>query len=145
QRRDHRLADEVDVLALSSGKLPGQRVRSEEAGSDVDRQLAAELARDAQHLAFGLELEPVARLHFNGGDAFGKEAREARACAGEERRLARLARRGHRGDDAAALPGDVAVGDALQPLLELAPALAGEDQMGVAVDESGRHPAATAI
>ena len=48
-------------------------------------------------------------------------------------------------DDAAAGPGDLLVGRAGQPHLEFVGAVAGIDEMGVAVDQAGRDPAAFAI
>ena len=49
------------------------------------------------------------------------------------------------GDDATAGTGDVGIADALQALLELVGAVARVDQMGVAIDQAGRNPAAFAI
>src|SRR5690606_17133780 len=49
---------------------------------------------------------------------------------------------GHGGDDAAAGAGDLLVGRPVEALLELAGAVAAEDQVGVAVDQAGGDPAA---
>src|SRR5262249_47766130 len=51
----------------------------------------------------------------------------------------------HGGEDAAAAAGDFLVRHAFQPLLELLRAVAGVHQVGVAIDEAGRDPAAFAI
>ena len=47
--------------------------------------------------------------------------------------------------DAAALPRDLLVAGPAQPTLELARTVAGEDEMGVTIDEAGRDPASLGV
>ena len=51
----------------------------------------------------------------------------------------------HGRDDAAACPRDLLIGRAVQPHLEFAGAVAGIDQVRVAIDQGRRDPAAVAI
>ena len=122
-----------------------QRVRAEEGGAHRDRPLGAQPARGAQRLRFVVEVEAVAGLDLDRGDAFGDQRVEARQRCAHKLVLARRARRLDRGDDAAAGPRDLLIGGAGKPHLELVGAVAGMDQMGVAVDQARRDPAAFAI
>ncbi len=54
-------------------------------------------------------------------------------------------RRLHGGDDAAPGAGDLLIGGAGEPQLELMGAVAAENEMGVAVDQAGGDPAALAV
>ena len=67
------------------------------------------------------------------------EARQARA---HEIVLARRPGRLHGRDDAAAGARDLLVGGAGEPQLEFVRPVAGIDEMGVAIDQAGRDPAA---
>ena len=68
------------------------------AGARASRRAARSM------LQLGLEVEPVAGLDLDRGDALGDQRVEPRQRAGDELVLARLARRPHRRDDAAAGP-----------------------------------------
>ena len=70
---------------------------------------------------------------------------EAGQGAGDELVLARRAGRLDGGDDAAAGAGDLLVARAFQAQLELVRPVAAKDEMGVAIDEPGRDPAALAV
>ena len=70
---------------------------------------------------------------------------EARQGLTDEIGLACLAQRLDRGDDAAAGARDFFIGSAVEAEFEFMGAVAGMDQMGVAVDQPGRDPAAFAI
>ena len=139
--RNHR-ADLVDVALLVAVRFRRQRVGAEEAGDHADVALAREAPRGAQHPHLGLALEPIARLDLDGGDAFREQAIEARQARAHEIVLARCPRRLHRGDDAAARPRDVLIGGAGQAQLEFVRPIPGIDQMGVAIDQARRDPAA---
>ena len=80
--------------------------------------------------------EAVARLDLERGHTFSHQRERALAGELEQRRVARRAGRRDGRADAAAGAGDVLVARALEPLLELAGALAGVDQMRVAVDQA---------
>ncbi len=118
---------------------------AEEAGGDGDGADVAEAAGDAQHLELACRVEPVAGFDLDRGDALAQESIEAGQRGGEESVVIGGARRRHGRDDAAALAGDLGIARAFEAEFELAGARAGEDEMGVAVDEAGRHPALAAI
>ena len=99
----------------------------------------------AQLFALVLERQSIAGLDLDGGDAFGQQCIEPRQRAGDELGLAGGARGAHRGKDAAAGARDGFVAHAVQPLFEFGGAIAGVDEVSVAVDQSGRDPAALAV
>src|SRR3546814_7160568 len=70
-------SDLVDVAVRVAGELRRQRMRAEESGADLDAERVADLPRDAQHLAFVVEVQAVAGLDLQRGHAVG----EQRACA----------------------------------------------------------------
>src|SRR6185369_17785712 len=95
-------------------------------------------ARDAQATRLVLGAEAVARLDLDRRHAFAHQGEGALAGQVEQRLVARSARRRDGRADAAAGAGDLLVGRAFEALLELAGALTGVDEVGVAVDESRR-------
>ncbi len=99
----------------------------------------------AEHLQFVIERQAVTRLDLDRGGTLGDQRVEAGQRAGDQIGLARGASRGHGRADAAAGPGDLLIGRAVEPHLELPGAVAGMDQMGVAVDQARRDPAARAV
>ena len=98
-----------------------------------------------ERLALGVEFEPVAGFDLDRGDAFGDQRVEPAQARREKFVLARRARRAHGRDDAAAGARDLLVARAGEPQLEFVGAIAAVDEMGVAVDQPGRDPAAFAI
>src|SRR5207253_10534851 len=100
---------------------------------------------DAQALRLHFLGKPVARLDLHGGHALGEQRPQAPARGGEEFVLARRARGTHGGNDAATGARDLLVARSGQARLELARAVAGPDQVRVAVDESGRDEGALRI
>jgi hypothetical protein len=141
--RNHHVAHLVGVfLRLAAWR---NRVCAEEGGHHVDPAFLAQRARHLQLLAFVGQGQAVAGLDLDRGHAFGTHRQQARpAFAGQ---LFRGGSTGgaHGGDDAAAGTGDLGIADALQALLEFVGAVAGVDQVGVAVDQAGRDPAAFAV
>ena len=135
---EHRSCDERGVVARTALVFRRHGMGAEEGGADSDGPLAADPARDAQLLEFRLLLQPVAGLDLDGGDALGQQRGEAPGGGGEERILARLARCLDGGEDAAAGPRDLLIGRALETKLELMRPVAAIDEMGVAIDQSGR-------
>ena len=63
----------------------------------------------------------------------------------DQRLFTRRARRPHRREDSAAGPGNLVVARAAQAELELVRAIAGVDQVGMAVDQPRSDPAAGAV
>ncbi len=83
----------------------------------------------------------MAGLDLDRGDALGHQRRHALGGAGDQLVLAGGAGRLDRRDDTAARLGDLLVGGALEPQLELVRPVAAIDDMGVAVDQPRCHPA----
>ena len=89
-------------------------------------------------LQFVGEVEAVAGLDLDRRRAIGQQGAGARQRLREQCVLVGGARRAHRRHDAAAGARDVLVAGAVQALLELAGAVAAEDQVGMAVDQPRR-------
>ena len=100
---------------------------------------------NAQHAPLGGEVEAVAGLDLDRGDAAGLEAGEPPPRRCQQLVLAGSAGGGDGGPDPATPSRDLGVGDALQAQLELVRPVAAEDEMGVAVDQPRRHPGAGEI
>ncbi len=132
-------AHRVDVLIVASLEFRRKRVRGQVRRPDGDRPLAREPPRDAQALRFVAFRESVAGLDLDRGDALGLQRDQAVEREQEETLAAGRARRRDRGPDAAAGLGDRFVARALKAELEFARALAGINQMRVAIDESRRN------
>src|SRR5476651_926305 len=113
---------------------------AEEARMHVDPAFAGEPSRGAELAALGREVEAVARLDLDGGDALSDQRVEAGQGGGDELVFGGKARRLHRRGDAAAAFGEFFVAGAREPELELLGAVAAVDQMSVAVDEARRDP-----
>ncbi len=143
-RRQHR-ADRVDVGRGIALGLRRHGVRAQEAGVDVDPAFAAKPPRGAQLAALGREVEAVSRFDLDRGDALGDQCVEAGQGGGDELVLARQARGLHGRCDAATAFGELFVARAGEPQLELLGTVAAVDEMGVAVDEARRDPAAGAV
>jgi len=147
-RRDRRqpfLDDEVDVAVLVTPRFRRQRMRRQIAGRHSDPALATQAACHTKLPRFRVAVEAVARLHLDRRDALGDQRVQPRQRLAEQRCLIGLPGRRDGGEDAAALPGDLFVGRTLDPQLELARAVAGVHDMGVAIDQPGSDPAARAI
>ena len=143
--RNRFLTDELDVGVATTRKFRGQRVRREQGRAHVDADVCRHGARGLQHPPLGRRVEPVARLDLDRRHAFGRERREPRPALRDERVGRRGARRTHRRRDAAARTRDLRVGRAFEAALEFVRAVAGVDEVRVAVDETRRDPAAAGI
>ena len=73
QLRKHGVAHQFDVIVGAADKFGRQRVRAQERCLNCGWIYVAEPTRDAQHLALGVQIEPVARLDFDGCDAFRQQ------------------------------------------------------------------------
>ena len=120
-------------------------MRAEKGCTDRDRPLAAEATggRELPHL--GLGVEAIAGLDFDGGHALADQRIEPRQRAHGKVGLARLPRCRDGRDDATAGARDLFVACALEAQLEFMRAVAAIDEMGVAIDEARRNPAARAV
>ena len=139
------LDDGVDVGIRALDELRRQRVRGQVGGAHLDPQLLAHPPRHPQHPPLAVEIQAVAGLDLQRGDAVGGQRARAGQRFGQQLVLAGRAHRLHRRHDAAAGAGDVLVAGALQALLELAGAVAGEHQVGVAVDQTRGDQAAAQV
>ena len=138
----------VEIGGVAAVGFGRQRMRAEEASCATARPGARRRAgaRPRSMLQLGLDVEPVAGLHLDRRHALGEqrvEPGQGGARRARPRSRARVAAHGR--DDAAAGPRDLLVGRAREPQLELVRAVAAIDQMGVAIDEARRDPAAVAL
>ena len=119
RRRQRLRADEIGIRIGTPRELGRQRVGAEECGDDIHSGILAHASRGSQLTQLGVHIEPVARLDFDGGDAFGEQRLES--CLGErdELLLARLSSGPHRRHDAAATTRDFRVAHPFETLLEL--------------------------
>ena len=140
--RDHLARHQVHVLRAAGAVVHGILVGAHEGGRQADGLLLRQLADGAQHLQLGLDVQAVAALHLGRGRAVREHRRQARARGRHQLVLGGGARGGHRLDDAAASGGDLRVGGARQPALQLVAAIAREHQVRVGIDEAGHHRAA---
>ena len=111
---------------------------------DPDLPLVAKAARGAKLADFGGGFQPVAGFDLDGRDAFRQQRIEARQGCSHQRFFV-ASRVAVTVDRMPPPPGDLLVAGAFQPHLELGGAVAGIDQMGVAVDQPRRDPAALAV
>ncbi len=137
------LVDQVSDVGLDAVG-PGPELRRhgvcpEPRRDDVDRPLATEPVRDVDEPQLGLEIEPVAGLRLDRRDPVGEHLVEPASPVLEERGL-RCGTRGlDRREDAAAGRQDVEIRRARLAEHQLVLARPGEQQVGVRVDEPGRH------
>ena len=124
--REHRPADEVEVGGAVVARLGRHDVGPEEG------RLVGDLAGQPQRAHLVVDGQPVAALDLDGRRAERAHLGDARPQQGPQLVVARRAGGRHRDADAAAV-----VGDARHPGGELGRAVAGVDEVAVAVDEAG--------
>ena len=115
-------------------------MQAQERGLDRDGQVARQRTSDLQHAPLGGEVETIARLHLEGGDALGHEAPRPHSRGRGQGVEIRLPGRIDGGLNAAAGTRDLLIGHAAKPLLELRDPIAAVDQVSMAIDEARRHP-----
>ncbi len=120
-------------------------MRAEERRADRDIALLGESARDAERLALGVKVEPIAGFDFDRADALGDKSVQSLERRSDELVFARGAGRPHSGKNAAAFASDLFIGSAGEPQLEFVRPVAAVNEVGVAIDQGGRNPAALAI
>ena len=76
--RQEDVADVGDIIVLATGELRRQRMRAKEARAYADAELRAERAGNAQHLQFAVQIQSIARLDLDGGDAIRQQGARAR-------------------------------------------------------------------
>ena len=145
ERRQHIAGNAGDVAVRVARGFRRQGVGAEEGCPHGDVARRTEPARDAQRLSLVGEVEPVARLDLDRRHAFGDQRVEARQRLGEQRVFVRSAQRPDRRDNAAAGARHLLVCGAVEAHLELVGPVSGMNEMGMAVDQARRDPAATAV
>lgn len=105
----------------------------------------AERAGCPQHFQLIGQRQAVAGLDFYRGDTVGAQALQARCGEGNQLGLGGGAGGRHGGENAAAGLGGFRIADTAETRLELGAAVAGEDQVRVAVDQARGEPAAADI
>jgi hypothetical protein len=143
--RDDLLHDQVHVASPVLAILGGDDVRGEKCRHDANGSRLGEATVDRELLQLFLQREAISALAFDGRDAEGQHLVQEEAGALVEILLARRPGRPDGGEDPAAGLGDLQVGAAEDPLLELAGAPAGEGEVGVAVDEAGNDEPASGV
>ncbi len=106
----------------------------EEGRHDANRQPIGDPPNDAEVAQLFLQRQAVAGLALDGRRPGGQRGPQALLAERLERRVIGRARGGHGPQDAAA-----AVGGSIEACRGFVRAVAGEDRMGMAVDEAGRH------
>ncbi len=145
QRIEPLAADQVHVSLALAAIFLRQRVQSQVSGPDRDRQFTLEDARHFEHAPLGLEIEAVAGLHLEGGDALGHQALDSHRRSGNQRFGVGDSGSVDRCLNSAAAARYVLVGCAAETLLEFLDAIAAVHEVCVAVDQARRHPQAPAI
>ena len=120
-------------------------VGAEPGREDVDRALLAELVGDLEEPQLGPQVEPIAGLRLDGRDPVAEHLIEPAPAVGEEVVGRGRPGRGDGRQDAAAGGQDLEVAGTALPELELALAAAREEQVGMRVDEPGRHHATVGV
>ena len=120
-------------------------MRAEERRADRDIALFGEPARDAERFALGGKVEPIAGFDFDRAYALGDKSVQPPERRSDELVFARGAGRADSGKNAAAFAGDLFISGAGEPELEFVRPIAAIDEVGVAIDQGGRDPAAFAI
>ncbi|MNP06556.1 N-formimino-L-glutamate deiminase [compost metagenome] len=135
----------IDVIVSAIGVFRRQGVSRQAGAAHADGQFGAEATGHAQHLAFVGQVQAVAGLDFDAGDAITHQAFQAFGGTGEQFIFAGRAGGAHGAGDAATAGGDFRVADALQALFEFTAAVTAEHRVGVAVDQSRGDPGAFKI
>jgi len=136
--RDHLGTDAPHVLVAASCELGRHRVSAEERRFQREGAQARELVRGTQLFALVFEREPISRFDLNGGHTLGEQGIEARERCSNQLGLLGRPGRSHRRENAAARARDCLVGGTGKALRMFLGAVAGVNEVGVAVDEAGR-------
>src|SRR4051812_27139659 len=143
--RDDSLNQQLDVRVSALAKLWRHHVGTEESGHQTDRLLPSKLAVDPKQLELRFLIHAIPTLAFDGGHAEGKHLFQEAAGAAQQIGFSRTASEPHRGENPAAVSGDLQIGPALNPLHELVGSPAGEREMRVAVDQPRNDQAAVGV
>ncbi len=129
-------AHRIDIGGALLGEFGRHGVQRQQRTAHFDTKLRTQAPRHAQHACLAVERQRVAGFDLDSGDAFTQQCAGARQGGSEQGLFAGGAGGAHRGHDAAAGARDGLIADTFQALLELAGAVAGENQMRVRVDQA---------
>ena len=118
---------------------------AEEGGDEPDGARLTDAAGNPKQLHLIGEVETVAGLGFERGDAFGDKPIQSRERLGAQGVVIGRAHGLNRGEDAAAGPRDVLIARTGQTHFPLGGAIAGIHDVGVTIDQPGRHPLAVKL
>jgi hypothetical protein len=128
---------ELDVVLSLIAEFRGHDVGAEEGRDDTGGSFLAQPVIDPEQPEFGLDVEAIAALAFDRGDAQRHHPFEEAASPIEQCVLGHRAGLGNGGHDAAAPARDIEVTAPLNSLLELLGPPAAEGEVGMAVDQTG--------
>ena len=120
-------------------------MRAQERRADRDIALFSEPACDGERFALCGKVEPIAGFDFDRADALGDKGVQSPQRRPDELVFACRAGRSDSGKNAAAFASDLFVRCAGEPELEFVRPIAAVNEVGVAIDQGGRNPAALAI
>ena len=138
-RRNDLLADGLDPGVGIIAIFGRHRMGRQQGGLDPDRQRLPQPAGNPQHLELIRQREAVAGLDLHRGDPFPDQRLDPGSRQREQLLLAGGTGGPYRAENATALAGDLGIGHPFLAQLKLFGPAAGEDEMGVTVDEAGRH------
>ncbi|MNS49455.1 N-formimino-L-glutamate deiminase [compost metagenome] len=140
QGREHVGADVIDIVVSAILVLRRQGVSRQAGAAHADRQFGAEATGHTQHLALVGQVQAVAGLDFDAGNAITHQAFQALGGTGEQFIFAGCAGGAYGAGDTATAGGDFRVADALQALFEFTAAVTAEHRVSVAVDQARCDP-----
>ena len=143
--RDHLVADDAHVFALAAPVLARHYMRSEQRWRNRAGPLAGGIADGLQRLKFRVEVRPIAGLGFDCGRALRQHLAEGFEHVIGQRCARRFAHAFDAGADTASGLGDLLIGSAGNPLLEIRQPRRGKRRMSVGVDETGKNDFAGAV
>ncbi len=135
----HLLKDDLDVGLGVRAVLGGDHVGPQEGAAHIMAEVIGQAAADLQEAQFAFGGEAVAAFGLHAGDALGQQMLQA--VPGQAGEVLHTGGAGgpDGGGDATTAAGDLLVADAAAAGLKVGEAIAGEDQMGVAVHQPGQH------
>ena len=137
--REDLMADHVDEVGWATGVLRRHRVGGQQRADHAHGTNLGQPTCGAQQVELGISRQAVSGFDLGGGDAVAQQGVESWQRRSDQLVDGGSPRRLHRRQDAAARLCDVGVAGAGDPAFELGGAGPGEEQVRVAVDQTGRH------
>ncbi len=143
--RDHVVADLIDIGVGTVLIFRRQGVSAEQGGDHTDLAALFQRFGGAQHFQLVAQRQTVAGFDFDRGDAAGHQGIEARQGAFDQVVFTGGTGGGDGRKNATAGVGDLFIGGAIEAQLKFVGAIAGEDEVGVTVNQSGRDQPSTKV